>query len=57
MIGALAVIVGLYIVLWGKSKDVEYVKHDTTLNPPPEVSDICKIDLEEPLLPEKPAAN
>ncbi|KAL8502336.1 hypothetical protein ACS0TY_021467 [Phlomoides rotata] len=54
MIGALAVIIGLYIVLWGKSKDVVYVKQETTLNPH-EVSHICKIDLEEPLLPDKPA--
>ncbi|KAL8497502.1 hypothetical protein ACS0TY_020999 [Phlomoides rotata] len=54
MIGALAVIIGLYIVLWGKSKDVVYVKQETTLNPH-EVSHICKIDLDEPLLPDKPA--
>ncbi|KAK4431919.1 WAT1-related protein [Sesamum alatum] len=59
ILGGLAVIVGLYIVLWGKAKDYEEVKEEivkkqnnqTTLYAD-QVSD-CKIDLEEPLLSEK----
>ncbi|XP_011079339.1 WAT1-related protein At4g30420 [Sesamum indicum] len=57
MIGGLAVIVGLYIVLWGKAKDYEEVAEETkkpsdqtTLYA--QVSD-SKIDLEEPLLLQK----
>ncbi|XP_047947062.1 WAT1-related protein At4g30420-like isoform X2 [Salvia hispanica] len=54
--GGVAVIIGLYIVLWGKSKDnnsstEEMIKK--TLDP--QICESCKIDLEEPLLPEKPS--
>ncbi|XP_042063007.1 WAT1-related protein At4g30420-like [Salvia splendens] len=54
--GGVAVIIGLYIVLWGKAKDnssstEEMIKK--TLDP--QICESCKIDLEEPLLPEKPS--
>lgn len=65
--GGVAVIIGLYIVLWGKAKDhKEVMEEDTTklkhqiYNDQPilysydHVSD-CRIDLEEPLLPENSA--
>ncbi|KAH7545676.1 hypothetical protein FEM48_Zijuj01G0118900 [Ziziphus jujuba var. spinosa] len=65
LVGAFAVIVGLYIVLWGKAKDLEDSKRDTNPKLPcqeqrktivvlvDESSDKTngKIDLEEPLLP------
>ncbi|KAL3629593.1 hypothetical protein CASFOL_026815 [Castilleja foliolosa] len=64
LIGGLAVIIGLYIVLWGKAKDhqdnnegeksshKEKQNDETTLST--QVSE-CSIDLEEPLLPETSA--
>ncbi|KAL0377085.1 UNVERIFIED_CONTAM: WAT1-related protein [Sesamum calycinum] len=56
-IGSLAVIMGLYIVLWGKAKDHEDVNGETGHDPTSyaEVSDneSCTVDLKEPLLPGK----
>lgn len=66
--GALAVIVGLYVVLWGKAKDLEDIKQGTHQKLPygdqrkPVVvmldeSNTKEIsnqtDLEEPLVPDK----
>ncbi|KAK6127012.1 hypothetical protein DH2020_039248 [Rehmannia glutinosa] len=62
MIGGLAVIIGLYIVLWGKAKDRQDIREETS--PMKKENDQttlctqvldCKIDLEEPLLPENSA--
>ncbi|KAK6151517.1 hypothetical protein DH2020_014152 [Rehmannia glutinosa] len=62
MIGGLAVIIGLYIVLWGKAKDHQDIREETS--PMKKENDQttlctqvldCKIDLEEPLLPENSA--
>ncbi|KAL0388025.1 UNVERIFIED_CONTAM: WAT1-related protein [Sesamum radiatum] len=54
-IGSLAVITGLYIVLWGKAKDHEDVNretgHDTTFYAEVSANESCTIDLSEPLLP------
>jgi len=61
LIGAIGVIIGLYIVLWGKAEDVANVKEKidpkSTVNETEEVrfltNESCgKIDLEEPLLPD-----
>ncbi|KAK4406293.1 WAT1-related protein [Sesamum angolense] len=56
-IGSLAVIMGLYIVLWGKAKDHEDVNGETGHDPTSyaEVSDneSCTVDLKDPLLPGK----
>ncbi|GFP85486.1 wat1-related protein at4g30420 [Phtheirospermum japonicum] len=62
VMGGLAVIVGLYVVLWGKAKDhqdkegtisqIQKQNDETLLST--QVSD-CIIHLEEPLLPEKSA--
>ncbi|KAL0413816.1 UNVERIFIED_CONTAM: WAT1-related protein [Sesamum radiatum] len=56
-IGSLAVIAGLYIVLWGKAKDHEDVNgetgHETTLSSEVSENQSCTIDLKEPLLPRK----
>lgn len=64
LVGAVAVIIGLYVVLWGKAKDPE--ESQTVSNPElqnnearnvrvliDESSDktSCTIDLKEPLLP------
>ncbi|KAM7472862.1 hypothetical protein LguiA_011045 [Lonicera macranthoides] len=60
VVGAFGVIIGLYVVLWGKSQDLQDVKMDKN----PKLQDCdqspivdesldktsCKIDLEEPLL-------
>ncbi|KAI4344349.1 hypothetical protein L6164_011584 [Bauhinia variegata] len=55
VIGAFAVIAGLYIVLWGKGnlgKDIEENKPEAESNT--QNGDIsCKIDLEEPLISDK----
>jgi S-ribosylhomocysteine lyase LuxS involved in autoinducer biosynthesis len=63
LIGAIGVIIGLYIVLWGKAEDVVDVKEK--INPKSVANETeevtfsnnescgeanCKIDLEEPLL-------
>ncbi|GLU10329.1 hypothetical protein SLE2022_271440 [Rubroshorea leprosula] len=54
LLGAFAVIIGLYIVLWGKAQDLEEVKQgmDSKQVLKDESLDkrICKVDLEEPLL-------
>ncbi|KAL0303717.1 UNVERIFIED_CONTAM: WAT1-related protein [Sesamum radiatum] len=56
-IGSIGVIMGLYIVMWGKAKDHEHVKGETspTTTLYTQVSDnrSCTIDLKEPLLPGK----
>ncbi|KAF7838096.1 WAT1-related protein [Senna tora] len=54
LIGALGVIVGLYVVLWGKAKEAEEIKGEE--QPKLQNNEInCEIDLEEPLiLSEKP---
>lgn len=63
MAGAIGVVVGLYIVLWGKAEDIAPVNNQVKLpcNKLPTViktpvdqnhleKSACKIDLEEPLL-------
>lgn len=62
LIGALAVIIGLYAVLWGKAKDLEEIKNEMhpqlqndqspvqlLIDESPEKKN-CKADLEAPLL-------
>ncbi|KAJ0031612.1 hypothetical protein Pint_14282 [Pistacia integerrima] len=49
LLGACGVILGLYIVLWGKAKDFEEIRKEEHS----EKKSSCKIDLEEPLLSEK----
>ncbi|KAL1553829.1 WAT1-related protein-like protein [Salvia divinorum] len=52
--GGLAVIIGLYVVLWGKARDHELIKqedttkHQNNVNAPNEA--ITSVDLEQPLL-------
>ncbi|KAK6235967.1 hypothetical protein SCA6_011304, partial [Theobroma cacao] len=65
LVGAFAVIIGLYIVLWGKAKDVEEIKEGMDPKPLNNQTKIVqvimdessektsKIDLEEPLLSDK----
>lgn len=48
LLGACGVILGLYIVLWGKAKDLEEIRKEHS-----EKKSSCNIDLEEPLLSEK----
>ncbi|KAM6579657.1 hypothetical protein CsatA_003431 [Cannabis sativa] len=49
MVGAFAVILGLYVVLWGKAKDLE--DHDTIqYGDDHNQTQNCKLDLEVPLL-------
>ena len=62
MIGALAVIIGLYVVLWGKAKDLEEIKNEMHQQLQNDQSPVqllidestekknCKADLEAPLL-------
>lgn len=47
LIGAIGVIIGLYIVLWGKAEEVVDIKENIV----PKSMEV-KIDLEEPLLPD-----
>ncbi|XVE98669.1 hypothetical protein REPUB_Repub03eG0127300 [Reevesia pubescens] len=69
LVGAFAVIIGLYTVLWGKAKDLEEIKQDMD---PKLLNNLAKtvqviidessetnniIDLEEPLLSDKPTNN
>lgn len=62
LVGAIAVTMGLYIVLWGKAKEHE-VKEETTDQVKKQnddqliVCDYDKIDLEDPLLNKQSAAN
>ncbi|KAL1563539.1 WAT1-related protein-like protein [Salvia divinorum] len=51
--GGVAVIIGLYIVLWGKAKDNSNSMEEMIKTLEPQIFESCKIDLEEPLLPEK----
>ncbi|KAM0989552.1 hypothetical protein ACFX15_012978 [Malus domestica] len=64
LVGGVAVVIGLYIVLWGKAKDQQKTKQETDPNQSRTVDQIlidddstektsCKIDLEEPLLKKK----
>ncbi|CAL8990873.1 unnamed protein product [Prunus brigantina] len=66
LVGAIAVIIGLYVVLWGKAKDLQKMKQEVDSEQPsddPKMIEVfiddssektsCKIDLEEPLLPQK----
>lgn len=61
MIGAFGIIIGLYLVLWGKAKDVEQLKEEQeklTLISQNDQNRIVQImvdgsSLEEPLLPSK----
>ncbi|EEF34167.1 Auxin-induced protein 5NG4, putative [Ricinus communis] len=69
LIGALAVIIGLYVVLWGKAKDLEEVNKGTHLKLQNDGSGIvqvivddesfekknCRADLEEPFISHKSA--
>lgn len=48
--GALAVIIGLYMVLWGKAKDNEEIKEEETKQQ--NNGQNSRIDLEQPLLSE-----
>lgn len=60
VVGAFGVIIGLYVVLWGKAQDLRDVKMDKNpklqnCDQSPTVDESldktsCKIDLEEPLL-------
>ena len=66
LVGAFGVIIGLYIVLWGKAKDLEEIKQEMDpklLNNQTKIIQVIKdessektykIDLEEPLLSDKP---
>lgn len=66
VVGALGVIIGLYVVLWGKAQDLQDTDRDTNSklqdndqSPIVEAANIdetldkrsCNIDLEVPLLP------
>ncbi|KAH6772295.1 nodulin MtN21 /EamA-like transporter family protein [Perilla frutescens var. frutescens] len=64
LMGGLAVIIGLYMVLWGKAKDHQDIKEEETTQMKHESSTTsscgdtnivisCRIDLEQPLLSEK----
>lgn len=69
LVGAFAIVIGLYIVLWGKAKDLEEIKEETDLktsqnddqrrivqvliDESTEKNISLKIDLEEPLLADK----
>ncbi|XP_017441352.2 WAT1-related protein At4g30420-like [Vigna angularis] len=70
LIGSIAVIIGLYIVLWGKAEEVAVVNvktdSESMRNPIEEVkisinkesSSVCKTNMEEPLLsPHSPSHN
>lgn len=62
LMGALTVIIGLYMVLWGKAKDHEQIKEEETSQMKQQIDTTscgddniisCRIDLEQPLLSEK----
>ncbi|TKY54641.1 WAT1-related protein [Spatholobus suberectus] len=53
LIGAVGVIAGLYIVLWGKAKEFEEVKQEAPQSNSQDDGINSRIDLEEPLLSEK----
>ncbi|KAF8389302.1 hypothetical protein HHK36_025995 [Tetracentron sinense] len=58
--GSILVVGGLYVVIWGKAKDIENTQREANLNPGNGSTNIanesskkcCKIDLSEPLLVE-----
>ncbi|XP_022135033.1 WAT1-related protein At4g28040-like [Momordica charantia] len=50
LLGAVGVIIGLYIVLWGKAKDVEEIKQDVIDDSFVKNDDYSRNDLEQPLL-------
>lgn len=52
LIGAVGVIAGLYIVLWGKAKEVEEVKQEAPQSNL-QGDETSRLDLQEPLLSEK----
>lgn len=52
LIGAIGVIIGLYIVLWGKAEEVVDVKEKIVPKSMVNETEEVKIDLEEPLLPD-----
>jgi len=52
LIGAIGVIIGLYIVLWGKAEEVVDVKEKIVPKSMVKETEEVKIDLEEPLLPD-----
>ena len=70
MIGAIGVIAGLYVVLWGKAKDLVQINGEKKLQTGEAMArnvniliddssekTSCKIDLEEPLLSDKSILN
>ncbi|OIW18647.1 hypothetical protein TanjilG_13399 [Lupinus angustifolius] len=52
LVGAIGVIAGLYIVLWGKAKEIEEIKQEKQSNLQDDKIISSSIDLEEPLLSE-----
>jgi hypothetical protein len=66
LLGAVGVIIGLYVVLWGKAKDLEMIKHEAVPELQHDRAKIVrvlihessensgsKVDVEEPLLSRK----
>jgi hypothetical protein len=53
LVGAIGVITGLYIVLWGKAKDFDGRKQELQQSNIVDDEISNRIDLEEPLLAEK----
>ncbi|XP_050920916.1 WAT1-related protein At4g28040 [Lathyrus oleraceus] len=53
LVGAIGVIVGLYIVLWGKAKDFDGTKQEQPQSKMEDGERSNRIDLEEPLVAEK----
>ncbi|XP_061347493.1 WAT1-related protein At4g30420-like isoform X2 [Gastrolobium bilobum] len=53
VIGAVGVIIGLYIVLWGKAKEFDGIKQEAPQSNLQDDEIRSKIDLEEPLLSDK----
>lgn len=53
LVGAIGVIVGLYIVLWGKAKDFDGTKQELPQSNMEDDERSNRMDLEEPLLAEK----
>lgn len=53
MLGGLCVIIGLYIVLWGKARDIEEISQMKEQNDETTLSSSCILDLGEPLLHNK----
>ncbi|KAK7329870.1 hypothetical protein VNO77_24051 [Canavalia gladiata] len=53
LVGAVGVIMGLYIVLWGKAKEFDEIKQEAPKSSLQEDEISSRIDLEEPLLSDK----